>query len=119
MPSSRRPAAAGLLSDEHVTVARTQLDAWASRKSVQRPEAPRPHVAAKRQFSAIDRRTTRHPGYAVRQQTRTRVEHVFGWMKTGARGARSGTVAASVSTFPFAAAAYTLVRRRPLGAASG
>jgi len=39
-------------------------------------------VAAKRRFSAIDRRTTRHPGYAVSQRKRKLVEQVFGWMKT-------------------------------------
>lgn len=32
--------------------------------------------------SAIDGRTTWHPGYAVSQQTRKRVEEVFGWLKT-------------------------------------
>jgi transposase len=32
--------------------------------------------------SAIDARTTRHPGYAVSQQKRKRVEEPFGWAKT-------------------------------------
>jgi hypothetical protein len=32
--------------------------------------------------SAIDGRTTRHPGYAVSQRARKRVEEVFGWLKT-------------------------------------
>jgi len=32
--------------------------------------------------SAIDARTTRHPGYAISQQKRKRVEEIFGWMKT-------------------------------------
>jgi hypothetical protein len=32
-----------------------------------------PHVAAKRRFSAIDRRTTRHAGYAESQRRRKRV----------------------------------------------
>lgn len=40
-----------------------------------------PHVAQK-PHSAIDRRTTRHPGYAVSQRRRKRVEEIFGWMKT-------------------------------------
>ena len=40
-----------------------------------------PHVAQK-QHSAIDGRTTRHPGYAVSQRVRKRVEEIFGWMKT-------------------------------------
>jgi transposase len=39
------------------------------------------HVTPKRR-SAIDGRTTRHPGYAVSQRIRKRVEEVFGWMKT-------------------------------------
>ena len=32
--------------------------------------------------SAIDGRTTRHPGYAISQRLRKRVEEIFGWMKT-------------------------------------
>ena len=32
--------------------------------------------------SAIDQRTTRHPGYVISQQKRKRVEEIFGWMKT-------------------------------------
>ena len=32
--------------------------------------------------SAIDGRTTRHPGYAISQQKRKLVEQGFGWMKT-------------------------------------
>ena len=38
MPCGARPARAGLLSDEHFTVDGTQLEAWASLKSV-RPRA--------------------------------------------------------------------------------
>jgi transposase len=41
-----------------------------------------PHVTQKVRQSAIDRRTTRHPGYAVSQRRRKRVEEIFGWMKT-------------------------------------
>jgi transposase len=43
-----------------------------------------PHVAQHTtgRSSAIDGRTTRHPGYAVRQRKRKCVEEVFGWMKT-------------------------------------
>jgi hypothetical protein len=32
--------------------------------------------------SAIDSRTTRHPGYTVSQQKRKRIEEPFGWGKT-------------------------------------
>jgi transposase len=43
-----------------------------------------PHVAqnTSRRASAIDGRTTRHPGYAVSQRFRKRIEEIFGWMKT-------------------------------------
>ena len=43
------------------------------------------HAARRRRssaHSAIDGRTTRHPGYAVSQRIRKRIEEVFGWMKT-------------------------------------
>jgi hypothetical protein len=44
-----------------------------------------PHVAqnvSAHRGSAIDGRTTRHPGYAISQRCRKRVEEVFGWLKT-------------------------------------
>ena len=41
-----------------------------------------PHVAAKKKGSAIDGRTTRHPGYAVSQKKRKQIEEAFGWGKT-------------------------------------
>src|SRR4029453_4880090 len=43
-----------------------------------------PHVAQNttNRRSAIDERTTRHPGYAISQQKRKRVEEIFGWAKT-------------------------------------
>ena len=37
---------------------------------------------AQRTRSAIDGRTTRHPGYRMSQKIRKRVEEIFGWMKT-------------------------------------
>ena len=42
-----------------------------------------PHVAQNttHRSSAIDARTTRHPGYQISQQKRKRVEQSFGWMK--------------------------------------
>ena len=42
-----------------------------------------PHVARNtiRRRSAIDGRTTRHPGYAISQRIRKRVEEPFGWIK--------------------------------------
>jgi hypothetical protein len=42
-----------------------------------------PHVAqnTKSHRSAIDHRVTRHPGYAVSQVIRKRVEEAIGWIK--------------------------------------
>jgi hypothetical protein len=47
-----------------------------------------PHVASndtRRGGSAIDRRTTRHGGYALSQTIRKRIEEHFGWGKTVGR----------------------------------
>ena len=41
-----------------------------------------PHVARKARHCAIDGRTTRHPGYAVSQKRRKKIEEPFGWAKT-------------------------------------
>lgn len=43
-----------------------------------------PHIAQNitGRRSAVDARTTRHPGYAVSQQKRKRIEEPFGWAKT-------------------------------------
>lgn len=41
-----------------------------------------PHVAQKARHSAIDRRTTRHAGYALSIKHRKRIEEAFGWAKT-------------------------------------
>jgi len=74
----------------------------------------RPHVAqnANGRRSAIDRRTTRHPGYAKSQRIRKRIEEAFGWMKTIAGQAKTKFrgVARVGWSFAFAAAAYNLVR---------
>lgn len=44
-----------------------------------------PHVAqnihTRKHFSAVDGRTIRHPGYAISQRKRKRVEEIFGWLK--------------------------------------
>lgn len=41
-----------------------------------------PHVAQKVRHSAIDGRTTHHPGYALSQRRRKKIEEPFGWAKT-------------------------------------
>ena len=70
--------------------------------------------------SAIDGRTTRHPGYAVSQRKRKRVEEIFGWMKTVGllRKLTRRGVRRVGWMFTFAAAAYNLVRIRNLVAAA-
>jgi transposase len=77
-----------------------------------------PHVAQnnKRRRSAIDKRTTRHPGYLISQQKRKRVEEIFGWLKTvgGLRKLRHRGLARVEWMFTFAVAAYNLVRLRNL-----
>ena len=40
------------------------------------------HVAMKQRHSALDRRASRHAGYAASQWARKRVEEVFGCLKT-------------------------------------
>lgn len=47
-----------------------------------------PHVTqnTSNRRSAIDRRTTRHGGYALSQRVRKRVEECFGWIKTTGGG---------------------------------
>ena len=80
-----------------------------------------PHVAQndKGRRSAIDGRTTRHPGHPVSQQRRKRVEEIFGWMKTvgGMRKLRHRGLALVGWMFTLAAAAYNLVRIRNLATA--
>jgi Transposase DDE domain len=77
-----------------------------------------PHIARKL-TSIIDDRTTRHPGYAISQQKRKRVEEIFGWLKTvaGLRKTRHRGVGRVGWMFTFALAAYNLVRLRNLAAA--
>lgn len=62
--------------------------------------------------SAIDGRTTRHPGDAVSLRKRKRIEDVFGWKKTaaGLRKARHRGTARVAWMFPLTAAAGPLVR---------
>ena len=80
-----------------------------------------PHVAQNKKRlggSAIDARTTRHPGYEISQQKRKRVEQSFGWMKmigllrkVKLRGLRKVRW-----WFTFVGAAYNLIRLRRLRA---
>lgn len=78
-----------------------------------------PHVAAKAKGSALDRRTTRHAGYALSQRIRKRIEEAFGWSKTVGPAAKTmlrglDRVGAQ---FTFTLAAYNLTRLPKLLAA--
>jgi transposase len=73
-----------------------------------------PHVAqnATNRTSAIDGRTTHHPGYALSQRIRKRIEEAFGWIKVpgGLRKTRHRGLERVGWTFTFTAAAYNLIR---------
>lgn len=77
-----------------------------------------PHVAqnTSNRRSAIDERTTRHPGYTVSQRIRKRIEEGFGWAKTV--GALRKTKFRGLPRLNFQAqltfAAYNLLRIRNL-----
>ena len=79
-----------------------------------------PHVAQNdtNRSSAIDARTTRHPGYDVSQRVRKRVEEIFGWLKTVGllRKVKHRGTERVDSTFRFGLAVYNLVRIRNLTA---
>jgi len=81
-----------------------------------------PHVAQNNtnRASAIDGRTTRHPGYAVSLRIRKRVEEIFGWMKTvgNYRSPKYRGIDRVGWHFTLVAAAYNLVRMRNILALS-
>ena len=71
-----------------------------------------PHVAqnTSNRRSAIDGRTTRHPGYAVSLRIRKRIEEVFGWIKgAGLRKTRHRGTARVGWMFTLTATAYNLI----------
>jgi hypothetical protein len=70
--------------------------------------------------SAIDGRTTRHPGYAISVRVRKRIEEVLGWIKTvaGLRKTRHRGTALVGWMFTLTTAAYNVVRITKLLAAA-
>ncbi len=86
-----------------------------------------PHIAingsvsktGKVRKTAIDGRTTRHPGYAISLRCRKRIEEAFGWIKAqaGLRKVKLRGRPKVEALFTFAAAAYNLVRLPKLLAA--
>ena len=71
--------------------------------------------------SAIDARTTRHPGYRISTIKRKRIEDPFGWMKTvgGLRKTRHRGRGLVEWFFVLTAVAYNLIRIPKLLAATG
>ncbi len=79
-----------------------------------------PHIAingtisktGKRRKTAIDGRTTRHPGYEISLRWRKRIEEIFGWAKASAGLAKFKVKGLDRTTaiFSFYTAAYNLVR---------
>ena len=73
-----------------------------------------PHVAQNQsgRRSAIDGRTTRHPGYAASLKIRKRIEEVFGWAKSAAGQGKTRFRGLPRVRFAFTLtlAAYNLVR---------
>ncbi len=71
-----------------------------------------------RRRSAVDARTTRHPGYGQSQRRRKLTEEVFGWLKTvgGCRKLPTAAQPATARGLELAAAAFNLVRMARLEA---
>jgi transposase len=82
-----------------------------------------PHVSQNdtNRRSAIDARTTRHPGYRISTIKRKRIEEPFGWIKTvgGLRKTRHRGRGLVEWFFVLTAAAYNLVRIPKMLAATG
>ena len=87
-----------------------------------------PHIATDRRVSktgvvrrsGVDGRTQRHPGYAVSQRIRKRIEEVFGWVKSadGLRQTKHRGRERVGWCFDLAATAYNLIRLPKLLAAT-
>jgi transposase len=94
-----------------------------------RERAVTPHIAihghvgktGKPRKTALDRRTTGHPGYAVSQIVRKRIEEIFGWTKStgGLTQVKLRGLAKVRALFLFTLVAYDLVRIPKLLAAAG
>ena len=71
-----------------------------------------PHVAQNTLVSALDGRTTRHPGHAVSRRIRKRIEQPFGWTKTiaGGQQLRYRGRERNRAWFKMTAAGYNVIR---------
>jgi transposase len=87
-----------------------------------------PHIAVNDRVSkygvvrktGVDRRVTRHPGYAISQVIRKRVEEIFGWSKAvgGLAQVKLRGIAKVTALFTLGLAAYNLIRIPKLLSAS-
>lgn len=77
-----------------------------------------PHTNSRR--SAIDGRTTRHPGHRTSQRTRPRIEEPFGWIKTiaGGRKLRYKGQQRNRAWFLLTTATYNILRITALDAST-
>lgn len=69
-------------------------------------------VSGKARKTAVDGRVTRHPGYAISQVIRKRIEEIFGWDKSigGLAQVKLRGLSKVKARFTFALAAYNLIR---------
>ena len=93
----------GLIVDTRLTRVSGHAERLAALEMIE-PRADKPE--------AIDGRTTRHPGYAISQRIRKRIEEGFGWMKTiaGLKKTKYRGLERVGWSFTMAAAAYNLIR---------
>ena len=122
---AEREAAIGLVDDHRPGKARITLGGdkgydVASFVEDLRTREVTPHIAidghatktGKRRATAVDARTTRHPGYAISQTIRKRIEEIFGWGKTigGLAQVKVRGLTKVEAVFIFALVAYNLIR---------
>lgn len=107
-------------SGRRVTLAGDKLFDASSFVAALRARKITPHIAVngtvsklgKVRKTLIDRRTTRHEGYAVSLRARKRIEEAFGWAKTigGMAKLRVRGLARAEAAFTFRMIAYNLIR---------
>jgi transposase len=123
--TAEREAALTLIDNHRATEQRITLGADKAYDVVEFVEALRerqvtPHIAingyvtktGKTRRTAVDGRITRHPGYAISQIIRKRIEEIFGWAKPigGLAQLKVRGLAKVKAVFIFAILAYNLVR---------
>ena len=114
--------------NRRVTLGADKLFDAASFVTALKARAITPHVAVngsvskhgKVRTTAVDGRTTRHPGYAISQRIRKRIEEAFGCAKTigGIAKLKVRGLARADAAFTFRMIAYNLVRIPKLIAAT-